>query len=116
DAQIVLIATGSEVSLALKALPELKAAGISAKVVSMPSFRLFDEQDEAYRASVLPSNLPKLAIEAGATMGWYKYLGGNGAVIGIDRFGASAPAPIVFEKLGFNTANIVEHAKKLTGK
>ncbi|MBW8746349.1 MAG: transketolase [Acidobacteria bacterium] len=116
DAQIVLIATGSEVSLALKALPELKAAGISAKVVSMPSFRLFDEQDEAYKASVLPANLPKLAIEAGATMGWYKYLGGNGAVIGIDRFGASAPAPIVFEKLGFNTANIVEHAKKLTGK
>ncbi|QEE27774.1 transketolase [Terriglobus albidus] len=116
DAQIVLIATGSEISLALKALPELKAAGISAKVVSMPSFRLFDEQDEAYKASVLPANLPKLAIEAGATMGWYKYLGGNGAVIGIDRFGASAPAPIVFEKLGFNTANIVEHAKKLTGK
>ncbi|WP_263408213.1 transketolase [Terriglobus tenax] len=116
DAQLVIIATGSEISLALKALPELKAAGISAKVVSMPSFKIFEEQDEAYKASVLPANLPKLAIEAGATMGWYKYIAGNGAVIGIDRFGASAPAPIVFEKLGFSVANILEHAKKLTGK
>ena len=113
---IILIATGSEVSLVLKAAEELKAAGIGATVVSMPSFRLFDEQDEAYKASLFPENTPKLAVEAGATMGWYKYIGHNGGVIGIDRFGASAPGAVALEKLGINVANIVEHAKKLVKK
>lgn len=113
---IILIATGSEVSLALKAVEELKAAGIGATVVSMPSFRLFDEQDEAYKASIFPESTPKLAIEAGATMGWYKYVGHNGGVIGLDRFGASAPGPIALEKLGISVSHVVEKAKQLVKK
>ena len=96
--------------------PALKAAGIAAKVVSMPSFRIFDEQTEAYKAALLPEGTPKVSLEAGATMGWYKYVGTNGAVIGIDRFGASAPGPIAMEKLGISVANVVEHAKRLVKK
>src|SRR6201996_5682070 len=113
---IILIATGSEVSLIMKAAEELKAAGIGATVVSMPSFRLFDEQDEAYRTSLFPENTPKLAVGDGATMGWYKYVGHNGAVIGLDRFGASAPGPIAMEKLGISSAHVVEAVKKLVKK
>jgi transketolase len=113
---IILIATGSEVSLIVKAAEELKAAGINASVVSMPSFKIYDEQDESYKAGLLPENTPKLAVEAGATMGWYKYIGHNGAVIGLDRFGASAPGPIALEKLGISVSNVVEHAKKLVKK
>ncbi|WP_213804334.1 transketolase [Granulicella sp. dw_53] len=113
---IILIATGSEVSLILKAAEELKAAGINASVVSMPSFKIYDEQSDEYKASLLPEATPKIAIEAGATMGWYKYVGHNGVVIGIDRFGASAPGPIALEKLGISVANVVEHAKKLVKK
>jgi transketolase len=113
---IILIATGSEVSLIVKAAEELKAAGINASVVSMPSFKIYDEQDEAYKKSLLPEATPKIAVEAGATMGWYKYIGHNGVVIGIDRFGASAPGPIVLEKLGISVAHVVERAKKLVKK
>ncbi|MCL2659727.1 MAG: transketolase [Acidobacteriaceae bacterium] len=113
---IILIATGSEVALVLEAAKELKAAGIGATVVSMPSFRIFDEQDAAYKASLLPEGTPKLAVEAGTTMGWYRYIGPNGAVIGLDRFGASAPGKVALDKLGFNVANVVEHAKKLVKK
>ena len=113
---IILIATGSEVSVIVKAAEELKAAGINATVVSMPSFKIYDEQPEAYKNSLLPENTPKLAVEAGATLGWYKYIGSNGAVIGIDRFGASAPGAIALDKLGINVANVVEHAKKLLKK
>jgi transketolase len=113
---IILIATGSEVSLILKAAEELKAAGINATLVSMPSFRLFDEQDAAYKAALFPEKTPKLAVEAGATMGWYKYVGHNGGVIGLDRFGASAPGPIALEKLGISVAHVVEEAKKLVKK
>jgi transketolase len=113
---IILIATGSEVSVIAKAAEELKAAGINATVVSMPSFKIYDEQPEAYKNSLLPENTPKLAVEAGATLGWYKYIGSNGAVIGIDRFGASAPGAIALDKLGINVANVVEHAKKLVKK
>jgi transketolase len=110
---IVLIASGSEVTLALKSAVELKTAGISARVVSLPSWRIFEEQSAEYRAQVLPKKLPKLAIEAGATLGWWKYADD---VIGLDRFGASAPGPIAMDKLGFNVANVVEHAKKLVKK
>ncbi|MDQ2835000.1 MAG: transketolase [Acidobacteriota bacterium] len=113
---IILIATGSEVSVIMKAAEELKAAGIGATVVSMPSFKIYDEQDDAYKAKLMPENTPKLAIEAGATMGWWKYVGHNGGVIGIDRFGASAPGPIALDKLGISVANVVEHAKKLVKK
>ncbi len=113
---IILIATGSEVSLIVKAAEELKAAGISASVISMPSFRIFEEQDAAYKASLLPEATPKIAVEAGATMGWYKYIGHNGAVIGLDRFGASAPGSIALDKLGINVSHIVEQAKTLVKK
>jgi transketolase, bacterial and yeast len=113
---IILIATGSEVSLIVKAAEELKAAGINATVVSMPSFKLFDEQDAAYKTALFPENTPKLAVEAGAKMGWYKYIGHNGSVIGLDRFGASAPGPIALEKLGISVAHVVEEAKKLVKK
>ena len=113
---IILIATGSEVSVIVKAAAELKAAGINATVVSMPSFKIYDEQTDAYKAGLLPEGTPKIAIEAGATLGWYKYVGHNGAVIGLDRFGASAPGAIALDKLGINVANVVEHAKKLLKK
>ena len=113
---VILLAAGSEVSLALKSVPELAAAGITARVVSIPSFKIFDEQDEAYRASVLAPGIPKVAIEAAASQSWYKYVAGNGAIIGIDRFGASAPGPIVLEKFGFTPAHVVEVAKGVLGK
>jgi transketolase len=113
---IILIATGSEVALIRNAAEELKAAGIGATVVSMPSFKIFDEQDAAYKTSLLPENTPKLAVEAGSSMGWYRYVGANGSVIGLDRFGASAPGKIALEKLGFSVANVVEQAKKLVKK
>jgi transketolase len=113
---LIILATGSEVSIALKAAEELKAAGIGASVVSMPSFRIFDEQTAEYKSSLLPEATPKIAIEAGATMGWYKYIGHNGMAIGIDHFGASAPGHIVLEKFGISVSNIVEQAKKLLKK
>jgi transketolase len=113
---IILIATGSEVSVIVKAAEELKAAGINATVVSMPSFRIYDEQSDKYKASLMPEDTPKLAVEAGATLGWYKYIGHNGGVIGLDRFGASAPGAIALDKLGINVAHVVEEAKKLVKK
>ncbi len=113
---IVLIATGSEVQLALGARDRLAAQGVEARVVSMPSWELFDEQPAEYRAQVLPPAVPKLAIEAGATLGWCKYVGERGGVIGLDRFGASAPGKVAMEKLGFNLENVVAHALRLLGK
>jgi transketolase len=113
---IILIATGSEVWVIGKAAEELKAAGINATVVSMPSFKIYEEQSDAYKAGLMPEGTPKLAVEAGATLGWYKYVGHNGGVIGLDRFGASAPGAIALEKLGISVANVVEHAKKLVKK
>jgi transketolase len=113
---IVLVATGSEVEVVLKAATELQAAGINATVVSMPSFKIFEEQDEDYKMSIFPHGIPKISVEAGATMGWWKYIGRDGVAIGVDRFGASAPGPIVLEKLGISVANVVDHAKKLVKK
>ncbi len=113
---IILIATGSEVSLILEAAKALKSEGIHASVVSMPSFAIFEEQEQSYKDELFPENTPKLAVEAGATMGWWKYVGHNGGIIGIDRFGASAPGPVVMEKYGFSVANVVEQAKKLVKK
>jgi transketolase len=113
---IVLVATGSEVETVLKAATELKTAGINATVVSMPSFKIFEEQDEAYKLSIFPHGVPKISVEAGATMGWWKYIGRDGIAIGIDRFGASAPGPIALEKLGISVAHVVEAAKKLVKK
>ncbi len=113
---VILVATGSEVEVVLKAATELKAAGINATVVSMPSFKIFEEQDEAYKLSIFPHGVPKISVEAGATMGWWKYIGRDGIAIGIDRFGASAPGPIALEKLGVSVAHVVEAAKSLVKK
>ena len=113
---IILIATGSEVSVILKAAEELKKDGINASVVSMPSVKIFDEQEQSYKDELFPEATPKLAVEAGATLGWWKYVGHNGGIIGIDRFGASAPGPIALEKLGISVAHVVEEAKRLVKK
>ena len=113
NAKVVIIATGSEVWPALDAAKLLAADGVPARVVSMPSWRLFDEQTAEYKASVLPAGIPRLAVEAGATLGWWKFVGLDGDVIGLDRFGASAPGPVVMKELGFTGENIAAHAKKL---
>ena len=113
---VILVATGSEVAMIMKAAEELKGAGIMATVISMPSFKLLEEQGEEYILSLFPHNVPKISLEAGATMGWWKYVGRDGIVIGLDRFGASAPAPLVQDKLGISAAHVVEAAKKLLRK
>jgi transketolase len=110
---LVLVGTGSEVAVVLEAAEKLKAEGIHATVISMPSFKIFEEQSDEYKASIFPRGVPTISVEAGATMGWWKYVGRDGVAIGVDRFGASAPGPIVLEKLGISVANVVEHAKKL---
>lgn len=110
---ILLVATGSELWPALEAAAALKKDGVNARVVSMPSFRLFDEQSEEYKRSIFPDHLPKLAVEAGASIGWWKYVGRHGDVIGLDHFGASAPGPIVLEQFGFSSGNIANRAKVL---
>jgi transketolase len=114
--QVVLIGTGSEVWQAIDAAKLLAAEGIAARVVSLPSWKIFEEQTAEYRASILLPGIPKVAIEAGSTLGWWKYVGLDGAVIGLDRFGASAPAPIVLRELGFTAENVASHAKALLGK
>ena len=83
DPKLILIATGSEVSVALSAAKLLAADGIKTRVVSMPSWRIFDEQSAEYKASLLPASVPKLAVEAGASLGWWKYVGSNGDVVGL---------------------------------
>ncbi|MSQ20537.1 MAG: transketolase [Betaproteobacteria bacterium] len=112
---LVLIATGSEVDLAVQTKAKLDAAGVATRVVSMPCTNLFDRQDAVYRAQVLPSGVPRIAIEAGVSDGWYKYVGLDGAVIGIDRFGESAPAKDLFNYFGFTTENVVATARQLLG-
>jgi transketolase len=111
---VILIATGSEVHVALAAREMLAADGIGARVVSMPSWELFEAQPADYKESVLPTSVTaRLAIEAGVTLGWERYVGTQGDVIGIDRFGASAPAKIIFEQLGFTAENAAARAKAL---
>jgi transketolase len=107
-ARAVIIATGSEVELALKAQDALAQQEIHVSVVSMPNTNAFDRQDQAYKDSVLPKGLPRVAVEAGVTGGWWKYVGGEGTVIGIDRFGESAPAGVLFKEFGFTVANVVK--------
>jgi transketolase len=113
---LILIGTGSEVSLCVDAAKELRAAGTKVRVVSMPCWELFDAQDAAYQESVLPKAVTKrLAVEAGISMGWCRYVGAEGDVIGVDRFGASAPGGLVMEKFGFTVENVVSKAKALLG-
>ncbi|MEF8700214.1 MAG: transketolase [Candidatus Accumulibacter sp. UW26] len=111
--QALLMATGSEVRLALDAAQALAAQGIGVRVISMPCAEVFDRQDRAYRETVLPRALPRLAIEAGVSSFWYKYVGLDGAVIGIDRFGASAPADRLFDFFGFTVTNVVKTVRSL---
>jgi transketolase len=113
-AEVILIATGSEVALALAAREELAARGTAARVVSMPSCELFEQQPQSYKDDVLPPDIAaRLAIEAGAPHGWWRYVGSSGDVIGLQRFGASAPGKTVLEKLGFNVDNVVARARAL---
>ncbi|OGC92033.1 MAG: transketolase [candidate division Zixibacteria bacterium RBG_16_53_22] len=113
---IVLIATGSEVQLILAAREALAKEGINARAVSMPSWELFDEQPSQYRQSILPAAIPRLAIEAASPMGWHKYIGERGDIIGINRFGASAPGDEVMREFGFTAEHLIERAKLLLGK
>jgi transketolase len=113
----VLIATGSEVSIAVEAQDRLAAEGIGARVVSMPSWEIFDKQPRSYREEVLPPKITaRLAIEAGVTLGWSKYVGEKGDVIGLDRYGASSPYQVAMEKLGFTAENAVMRVKAIIGK
>jgi transketolase len=112
--KLILIATGSEVALALEARERLNRSGIPTRVVSMPCMEFFDEQPAKYRESVLPSSVKaRLAIEAGVSLGWSKYVGDAGDVLSVDRFGASAPAEDVFRDYGFTVENVIRRAKKL---
>jgi transketolase len=109
----IIIATGSEVDLALKAQAALAQKGVPVRVVSMPSSNVFDRQDAAYRDSVLPRGVPRVAVEAGVTSGWYKYVGLDGAVIGLDRFGESAPAGVLFKEFGFTADNVAKTVESI---
>ena len=114
---LILIASGSEVALILSAQQKLAEQGIAARTVSMPSWELFEAQPQEYRDTVLPPSIrARLAVEAGVAQGWHKYVGDKGDVICLDRFGASAPANVVFEKFGFTVDNVVSRALKLIGK
>jgi transketolase len=113
---LIIVATGSEVEIAQKAANELKGSGINATVVSMPSWKIFEEQSEDYKNSIFPRDIPTISVEAGATLGWYKYVGRTGIAIGIDRFGASAKGEVALEKLGISSSHVVEAAKKLVKK
>lgn len=112
-AKAVLIATGSEVGVAMAAQKQLAEVGVAVRVVSMPCTRLFDAQDACYKADVLGTGLPRVAIEAGVSDAWYKYVGLEGAVIGLDRFGESGPGGALFKHFGFTPERVVEVVQKL---
>ena len=110
---LVLIASGSEVGLIVEAAEVLRGEGVAVRVVSMPSWELFAAQPQAYRDAVLPPSVTKrVAVEAGVTMGWERYVGLEGRILGLDRFGASAPAAVLFEQFGFTVENVVRVAKE----
>ena len=115
--EVILIASGSELSLAVEAHGKLVAEGISARVVSMPSWEIFEQQTQAYRDSVLPPAVKaRVAIEQASTFGWERYVGSSGRVIGMRTFGASAPLKALQEKFGFAPERVVTSAKELLGK
>jgi transketolase len=114
---LILIASGSEVSVALEARQELQAEGIQTRVVSMPSWELFEAQPREYRERVLtPSVRARLAVEAGASLGWHRYVGQCGDILSVETFGASAPGEVVMREYGFTVEDIVEHAQALVWK
>jgi transketolase len=115
--EVILLATGSEVHLALAAYEKLRAEGWRVRVVSMPSWELFEKQPEEYRNQIFPADVPvRISVEAGATHGWHKYVGSSGEAMGIDHFGASAPGKVLLEKFGFTPENIVKKVKALLGR
>jgi transketolase len=110
---VVLLATGSEVSVAMDAAEGLAKEGIAAQVVSMPCWELFDEQDQQYKDSVIPPSVKaRVGVEAAIEQGWHKYIGDNGVFIGMSTFGASAPAKVCFEKFGITAENVIKAAKE----
>ena len=112
--QVLLISTGSEVHIALEAGKQLEQKGINARVISMPSWKLFDEQPIEYRNNILPPDIKaRVSIEAGITLGWEKYLGPHGISIGISHFGTSAPGDVIYRKWGLTSQNVVESALRL---
>ncbi|CAN5749895.1 transketolase [soil metagenome] len=112
--QLILIATGSEVSLALEAREKLQAEGLATRVVSMPCWELFEDQPQAYRNEILPPSVPaRLALEAGVRQGWDRYVGEKGDAVCLDRFGGSAPGDVALRNLGFNLENVLKHARAL---
>jgi transketolase len=114
---LILIATGSEVEIALKAGDLLAERGVATRVVALPSWELFEAQDAAYRESVLPAEVTaRVSIEAGSTFGWRRYVGDKGVSIGVDRFGASAPAGVLYEKFGLTAEHAVEEALGVVAK
>jgi len=113
-AQAVIIATGSEVQLALKAQELLAGKKIAVRVVSMPSTTVFDRQDAAYKRSVLPDGVPRVAVEAGVTDFWWKY--GCAAVVGLDRYGESAPGAVLFKHFGFTAANVADTVRSVLAR
>ncbi len=111
DPQVVLLSSGSEVALVLAAREKLQASGVRARVVSLPSHELFAEQPKEYRESVLPADVPRVSIEAAHPMSWYKWVGSNGVVLGIERYGASAPYETIYAELGITVEKVVEAAR-----
>ena len=112
-ARAVLIATGSEIELALQAQDRLAARGVATRVVSMPCTQVFDAQDADWRDSVLPAGLPRVAVEAGGTATWYKYVGTTGAVVGIDTYGESAPAGELFKHFGLTADHVAAAVEQI---
>jgi len=112
--ELILIGSGTELDLCVKAAQQLSAEGRKVRVVSIPCVELFEEQDASYRESVLPAAVRKrVVVEASGSFGWHKYSGFDGATVSIDRFGASAPGAVCLEKFGFTVANVVATAKAL---
>ena len=114
DPVALILATGSEVAIALGAADELASAGLAVRVVSMPSWELFAAQPAAYRDQVLPRGVTaRVSLEAGTTFGWHRWVGDCGIAIGVDRFGASAPGPTIYEKFGLTQKAVVDAVKSL---
>jgi transketolase len=115
--EIILMATGSEVSITLKAAERLKSSGINTRVVSFPSWEIFEFQSEEYKEKIFPKNIKaRISVEAGVKLGWERYLGDYGEAVSLERFGASAPGEINMEKLGFTPENIVAAAERVLSK
>ena len=115
-ARAAILSTGSEIAIALEAQKQLAAEGLPVRVVSMPCTSVFDQQDAAWKEAVLPRGMPRVAIEAGVTDFWRKYVGLEGEAIGVDRYGESAPAPVVYKYLGVDVEHLVAAVRNVAGR